>query len=173
MNTQTTTPANSFAQPESYNQYLAQSHACTVEDAFLKDVPIDPIDALNSVLDRADATLHLIEGDGEDLEQGFALCHRLVMASLDAVHGYVAQAKTLVDYWHESDRNTLRTRSRTFHDVKEKIIQSEPNAKGFMVAIDFLMSFDDGMGEEIRTLFKNAPDHATLKAQVIEVLGRV
>ncbi|MGL1932828.1 MAG: hypothetical protein OCC45_13890 [Desulfotalea sp.] len=97
INTQTTTPANSFAQPESYNQYLAQSHACTVEDAFLKDAPIDPVDALNSVLTRAEATLYLIEGDGENLEQGFSLCHRLIMNSLDAVHGYVEQAKTLVD----------------------------------------------------------------------------
>lgn len=76
--------------------------AATPEDFFrqpLPNAPRDlPTDALLSALDRANAILNLLQGDGQYLHEGFHLNHADIMHSLDAVQGLIVGARRMVEY---------------------------------------------------------------------------
>ncbi len=74
----------------------------TPEDFFrhpAPDMPRDlPVDAILRALDRANAMLYLLQGDGADINEGFTLDHRIVMDAVDAVQGLIISALRMVEY---------------------------------------------------------------------------
>ncbi len=54
-------------------------------------------DPLSTALNRAMAVLHLIQGDGSDLEQGFTFDHKIIMNALWALEGNIKQAQMILE----------------------------------------------------------------------------
>ena len=68
---------------------------------FLQRPPADPelyVDAIDVALNRALAILELVQCDGEDLSEGFAMNHETILTAIWAAEGMVREAKTILSY---------------------------------------------------------------------------
>lgn len=87
-----------MASSKATDQFLTLLN-CSVEEYFIPD-PNQPnqlnIGVLNTVLNRALATVKLLEGDGDEIDIGFRSQHEVVLSALSQIRGDIEQASAVV-----------------------------------------------------------------------------